>query len=190
MSISTSMCHCTPWYRWMSLTCIVVLASVPWLRKMSPLKLREEALCALELRYGEDLFRNSWHLMRNALESAKCAMLLRPPRSVDPACSRAMLEFVAAWLPSRVIVHPTEEFVYFDFFVMNQLYRGNLRIADLAKPQNISVMVCARDTWANVGSRAWARFSSSGCDSRKVSDRAAGAEDRVHSSSNADRGSS
>ena len=117
---------------WTGVVLGLALAVTPWLRRLSPLQMRSEALCAIELKSGRDVVDNALTLSRNAIEAAWIAVVTRPPREPkDPSDARQVLEFVASWLPSLTVVHPTEEFVYFEFTAQDELYRGNLRVADL-----------------------------------------------------------
>lgn len=102
------------------------------LKSISPVRFRADTLAVRDCMRRHEPLSNLCYLITSGYSVFITKLRSTPPiRPADPDNPESVFSFIAQWLPTRIRVHPTEEFLYFDFTAEGRKFRGNLRLADL-----------------------------------------------------------
>ncbi len=114
---------------------ILLILVLPFLAHVLflPIEFNQFQIQSTELRYATISGRMMEDLLVSAYSSGLNMLFQKHPPKPQVEDTQAFFAYVFSYLPSRIIVYPTEGFYYYHVKLKDAAVSGNLRVADLNK---------------------------------------------------------
>ena len=116
------------------LLAVAVLLTPFFVHLSNPISFNQFLVQEIGMKYGTLSFEEVIDFTRSLYSSGINILSLNPVKktpSLDNA--QEVFEYIFSWIPTYVIVYPTEQFYYFSTIIDGKEVSGNIRVADLQK---------------------------------------------------------